>query len=196
VACVVERLRDGGRTRSVKREPEEHLDHRLAFTIDDQAPADSAVLAHLDERPVPVRPVADVVAPFDRTATAGGDCQATTARVLVVPLPGHDRIQQVTKRVGILHGADPDLALQCPQGDLDSVPRGPTVTSRQAVGVLRPQLRLPPGARDLLGATHCRRKTGTSITTECGERLVDVFRDYSPVRIARDHTPALAKLIR
>ena len=110
---VVERPGDGAARLSAEPETEDEFDRGLALRVDLEAPDDLAILDR-DGEPVAVRLDAGVFPTFDGSPAAGSGREPLATGVLMVALPGHNRVKQVPERVGVLDGADPHLPLQRP----------------------------------------------------------------------------------
>jgi hypothetical protein len=120
-AGVVEGSGDLAGWSATERHAEDEFDRGLAVGVDDHPLLDVAVVVDRDGELVAVGLVADELAAGGRSPAAGGHGEALAAGVLVVALSGDDGVEQVTERVGVLHGAHADVVLECPEGDLDGM---------------------------------------------------------------------------
>jgi hypothetical protein len=174
-----------------QRHAEDHLDQRAARGIDVQSLLDGAAGVDLDDPHVAVGLGSRVVAAFHRPSSSSCAGEAFATGVLVVALARDDRVQQVPKRLGILHCPHPDIVLQRPQRNLDRVAGRLSITAGETITVLRPQLG-GGVARELLGMPHRVCKPRATTADKCRERLVGVLTDDHAAPCALDCLTALA----
>jgi hypothetical protein len=140
--------------------------------------------------------VSDALATGGRTTPPGLAGERFSPRVLMVALARDYRVKQDTERVGIPQRANPHIALQRPQRDLDRMPGATAITTGKPVRMLRPQLPDAMLMGEILTMLDRIAQTRTTVSPVRRHRLVLVLHDQQTTRIALDCEPALAQLIR